>query len=308
MSHQPDISIAIITYHQEKYIKQTLDGVAMQNFTGTIEIVIGDDCSTDSTRSIIKEFVANRSNIKLLFHKRNLGMVGNWTSVLSACSGKYIAVCEGDDYWTNPYKLQLQYDFLSQNIDFSMCWHPVNVISEGVERPFPYSESKEVSNIDDLILTHFIPTCSLMFRNILPKKWPKWIYKAMSFDIALEMLLGTKGMAKRLSNEMGTYRQHPGGISKSNEYQYVAGINQLNILKHFNNYTFYLYDKKVREKMRYITVYHLKLNSLKSLKYLFIRFRYFYFHLYAKKVGTIRELKEELYYHLIPELYSKLKK
>jgi glycosyltransferase involved in cell wall biosynthesis len=308
MSNNPDISIALITYKHELFVSETLKGIALQNFSGTIEIVIGDDCSPDDTRKLLEEFANANSNVRLLFHKKNIGMVGNWTSVLSACRGKYIAVCEGDDYWTASEKLQQQFDFLENNKDFSMCWHPVKVLNEGIERPYPYDDSKEISDISDLILYHYIPTCSLFFRNNLIQSWPSWIYKARSFDIILEMLIGINGKAKCIDKLMGTYRQHPEGVSKSDQHLRLGALSQLYILKKFNSYSCFRYDDLVRKKMNSITVYQLKRADLQRWNNLLIRFRLLFFHLYATKAKTLKAIRHEIYLHLIPNLYFKFKK
>jgi len=307
MNPRPDISVAIITYRHEKFVRQTLEGVAMQQFAGTVEIVIGDDLSPDGTRALLEEFAAGRPHVKLLFHPRNLGMVGNWTSVLDACTGRYVAVCEGDDYWTDPLKLQRQFDFLESHPGFSMCWHPVNVLSEGVERPHPYAENKEVADVHDLILAHFIPTCSLMFRNGLIPQWPGWIFKAKALDITLEMIFATKGKAKRLPENMGVYRQHPMGISKVSGPDGRNALNTLFILRQFNLFSSRRYESTVKQKMRQITVYQLKLDSLRTFSGFFIRLAIFRYHLFASDARSWKEKRHEMYLHLFPRFYQRFK-
>jgi glycosyltransferase involved in cell wall biosynthesis len=305
MNDKPDISVAIISYRHEKFVRQTLDGVAMQQFSGTMEIVIGDDLSPDGTRSILEEFAAYRPNVKLLFHPRNLGMVGNWISVLDACTGRYVAVCEGDDFWTDPFKLQQQFDFMESNPEFSMCWHPVEVLSEGMERPYPYAESKEDADIHDIILSHFIPTCSLMYRNGLIPIWPEWIFKAMSFDIALEMLLATGGKAKRLSEPMAIYRQHQGGISKTPEHERKGALRQLFILREFNRFTNGAFFESVKKKMQEITAYQLKLKTTKKFSSWLLRWQLFRYRLFAVDANSFGDFRHEAYTHLFPDMYQK---
>jgi glycosyltransferase involved in cell wall biosynthesis len=124
VEHKKDItvSICVITYNQENIIGQVLDYILQQQTNFKFEIVIGEDCSQDKTKSICKEFKKNHpESINLLLNEKNLGLIGNFSNVISQCSGKYIAVCAGDDFWINPLKLQKQVDFLNNNPNFSMC-------------------------------------------------------------------------------------------------------------------------------------------------------------------------------------------
>jgi glycosyltransferase involved in cell wall biosynthesis len=110
------VSVCMITYNHEAFITQAIEGVLMQRVDFKFELIIGEDCSTDSTRGISEDY-ANKfpDIIKLLPSERNLGMMPNFIRALNACTGRYIALCEGDDYWTDPYKLQKQVDFLEAN-------------------------------------------------------------------------------------------------------------------------------------------------------------------------------------------------
>mgnify|MGYP001248218371 CR=1 FL=1 len=121
-TQQPLVSVHMITYNHEKYIAQAIEGVLMQKTNFLFELVIGEDCSTDSTRVICKEYADRYPNIiKLLPDAgKNLGMMENAIRTTMACTGKYIALCEGDDYWTDPYKLQKQVDFLEAHNDYGL--------------------------------------------------------------------------------------------------------------------------------------------------------------------------------------------
>uniref|UniRef100_A0A832DJV2 Glycosyltransferase n=1 Tax=Ignavibacterium album TaxID=591197 RepID=A0A832DJV2_9BACT len=115
------VSICMITYNHEKYIAKAIDSVIMQKTKFDYEIVIGEDCSTDKTREIVLEYKAKYPDkIKLLLQEKNVGMMQNFIDTLKACSGKYIALLEGDDYWIDPYKLQKQVDFLEANEEYGL--------------------------------------------------------------------------------------------------------------------------------------------------------------------------------------------
>jgi len=113
-------SVCMITYNHEPYIERAINGVLMQRCTFPVKIVIGEDCSTDHTGHICSEFAKQYKAINLLPSQRNLGVLPNFLRTLLACEGKYIAICEGDDFWTDPLKLQKQIDFLEANTDYGL--------------------------------------------------------------------------------------------------------------------------------------------------------------------------------------------
>src|ERR1700739_2391661 len=113
---KPLISVCMITYNHEKYIAQAIESVLAQKTNFPVELVIGDDYSTDSTRKICLDYKKKHPDIlKLRFPDKNMGMMPNFIANLKECDSRYIALLEGDDYWTDPYKLQKQFDFLEAN-------------------------------------------------------------------------------------------------------------------------------------------------------------------------------------------------
>ena len=115
------VSVVIVTYNQEQWIRQTIESIMAQKTHYPFEVIIGDDCSTDATLSVCREYAEKYNNIKLILHERNQGLIGNWVSCVRVCTGKYIMNCAGDDFWHNPNKIQLQVDFMEN--------HPNCVIS-----------------------------------------------------------------------------------------------------------------------------------------------------------------------------------
>ena len=112
------LSVGILTYNQSQYIRQCLDAVLMQEVDFDYEIVIGDDASTDGTIAILEEYEDRVKTVKIIRSEKNEGISMNYKKVLSACTGDYIALCEGDDFWTDPHKLQVQVDFLESHPDY----------------------------------------------------------------------------------------------------------------------------------------------------------------------------------------------
>ena len=123
----PCVSICCITYNHAPFIRQCLDGFMMQRTGFPVEVLIHDDASTDGTQDIIREYEAKYPDvIKPIYQKENQYSKGVKVSLVynySRAKGKYIALCEGDDYWTDPYKLQKQVDFLESHPDYVMCSH-----------------------------------------------------------------------------------------------------------------------------------------------------------------------------------------
>src|SRR4030042_404695 len=118
------VSACIIVYNHEKYIRDCLDGALAQKVNFDYEIVVSEDCSTDNTREILLEYQKKHPDkIKLFFNEKNLGLSGNWLKSWTRCDGDYMAICEGDDYWIDPDKLQKQVEFLEANPGFALSSH-----------------------------------------------------------------------------------------------------------------------------------------------------------------------------------------
>ena len=115
------VSVRVLTYNQENWIRQTLDSILAQRTTYSFEIVIGEDCGTDRTRKICEEYAAKYENVFLVPQEYNLGLIGNWANVNHHVSGKYIMGCAGDDYWHNPDKMQMQVDFMEAHPKCVVC-------------------------------------------------------------------------------------------------------------------------------------------------------------------------------------------
>ena len=124
MKENPLLSVVTIAYNHEAYIQKCIECVLMQKVNFPIEFIIADDCSTDGTLTICKSYAARYPElIRIITSENNVGAVLNEQRAFMAARGKYIATCEGDDYWTDPDKLQKQVDFLESHPDFSVCFH-----------------------------------------------------------------------------------------------------------------------------------------------------------------------------------------
>ena len=121
---QPLLSVVTITYNHAPYIAKCIESVLMQQVNFPMEFIIAEDCSTDGTRAICEEYAKKYPDlIRLITSETNVGVNPNELRAMKAVKGKYIAYCEGDDYWTDPLKLQKQVDFLESHSDYSVCFH-----------------------------------------------------------------------------------------------------------------------------------------------------------------------------------------
>ena len=213
MNNKPLVSIYCITYNHEKFISQAIESFLMQKTNFPVEIVIGEDCSTDNTRAICLEYKEKfPDKIKLLLPEHNLGMTQNAITTLQSCNGKYIALCDGDDYWTDENKLQKQVEFLEANEDFSICFHAVKILINN-ELIYDYitGEIHDVTDIYDLAVRNHMHTCSVVFRRNeeVLKKISKFDFV---IDYLLHMLNAQYGKIRKINDLMGVYRVHSGGV------------------------------------------------------------------------------------------------
>ncbi len=215
------LSVSLITYNQKNFIAQTIDGVLRQTVDFKYEIIIGDDCSTDGTRDILLEYQKKHPQlIKLIIHpQKNAGIPGkeNFLSTIYAARGKYIALLDGDDYWTDELKLQKQVDFLEANADYAICFHCVKVQYESDERQSYISNEnqKETATFEDLTAGNFIHTPSCVFRARLFGDFPGWFQDMPVGDYVLHLLNAQFGKIKFLEDSMAVYRVHDRGVWSS---------------------------------------------------------------------------------------------
>lgn len=220
------VSVCVPTYNHAAYIAQMLDGALAQQTTFPYEIVIGDDGSTDGAPDIIRYYTKKYPDkIRAYLHAQNLGpgkpreFAGrnNVLLLLKACRGEYVALCEGDDYWVDPQKLQKQADFLDAHPDFAICHHNVRVVYEDGSPEHSFNEpfQKSTSTMDDLLSGRwFMATASLMYRNyFLTEDFADWHAQAAAGDWALVLQLAARGDIRYLPDSMGVYRKHRGGLS-----------------------------------------------------------------------------------------------
>lgn len=252
------VSILMITYNQQKFISQAIESVLMQETDFDFELVIGEDCSTDRTREIVTDYQKKYPNIiRLLLPKKNLGMMQNFVQTFKACNGQYIAILEGDDYWTSPLKLQRQADFLDNHPECSICCNTTIALNESdPDRSYvipPPEYQKEVQTLEDLLKLNFVATPSVMFRNSLFPEFPQWFCELELGDYPLHILNAQYGCIGYIPEQMSVYRIH----SASNFSSRKIADNLKAVIKLYeviNEHLEYKYDQLIKEMIRYYQI------------------------------------------------------
>lgn len=235
------VTIRCITYNHEPYIRQCLEGFVMQKTNFRFEAIVHDDASTDGTAAIIREYAEKYPDIiKPIYETENQYSKhdGSLRRIMNAHThGKYVAMCEGDDYWIDPLKLQKQVDFLESNPKYSMCFHRVKVISEngGGEALYSHLQEKTYS-AHEILKKWTVPTASVMYRRQYLLDMPvdsNFIYG----DIVCFLTMASKGKLYCMRNEMAVYRRLLTGAigsQKKSDLLYKKTIKHyLALAKHF---------------------------------------------------------------------------
>lgn len=213
-NNPPLVSVIMITYNQENFIEDAIKSVVYQKASFPYELIIADDASTDKTPEIIESW-AQRFPDKIRFLKRekNLGLQKNFLDAYSHARGKYLAICEGDDFWSSSKKLSRQVDFLEQNPDYSVCFHRViNFYTEDNSKSFSNPRQPKTMTLEDLAKGNTITNLSVMYRKIPFETLPSWLEGIKLFDYAFHSLHAEKGKIGYISKPMAVYRRHNKGI------------------------------------------------------------------------------------------------
>jgi|694.fasta_scaffold81805_2 glycosyltransferase involved in cell wall biosynthesis len=225
------LTVVILTYNHEKFIRQTLEGIRMQETNFKFNIVIADDGSTDETKKEIELFKSTTIiPIQDFYSSSNSGVLKNALGIFNKIEGEYVAFVDGDDYWSSPLKLQQQVDFLDSNSDYSGCFHDTSILSDLKSSAILFGNSKKYSEIykynndiypSDILKRLIIPTSSLVLRSAFLKKLDLLLFKDdYSIIWKLCCLAIVKSKFYYLNEIMSVYRNHAPGISKSNNVKF----------------------------------------------------------------------------------------
>lgn len=212
------VSVFVTTYNHEAYIEQCLDSILMQNVNFQFEILINDDRSTDGTREIIQKYQKKYPRIiKPVLQKENRYSEGKRSMIirylLPLAKGRYYAICEGDDFWTDDTKLQRQVDYLKSHKEYALVFHPVSTFFEDKDSDnevFP--SMKKGFTVDKLLEGNFIQTNSVMYRARSNKEYKDLVLNVMPGDWYLHLFHAQFGRIGFIDRAMSSYRRHKGGV------------------------------------------------------------------------------------------------
>jgi glycosyltransferase involved in cell wall biosynthesis len=284
------VSVCMITYGHESFIEEAINGVLMQEVDFDFELIISNDASPDNTDEIVRSIIKNHprgNRIRYIKHETNIGMMPNSLFILEASKGEFIAVCEGDDYWTDPLKLKKQISFLESNPDYVMCFHRCQFLTlENGKNKFVDQDLEVIDyeyNLYGLLYHWNIPTASICFRNVFLEEenvFPYDFLNVQSGDIALASYLFQFGKFFLFKEIMSVYRVFGLGVSVTHKDLRMIHY-RANLYYRINEYYSFKYETEIYQALhdvmnRYAPVLCIEknaVNNYSSRKLIYILFR-----------------------------------
>jgi len=218
MQRRPKVSVLLVTYNHERYVREAIQSILMQVHDYPWELIVADDCSTDSTLSVIDEFIGKCDvTYKVLDSENNLGITKNYKRGFAACQGDYVAVLEGDDYWTAPDRLNSMVTFLEGNRGCVMAFNRFTVRNADSRRynvqPWPLrGEEFQLITVSDIITDNFIGNFSTcVYRNDVIHQLDDSLYELKVYDWMFNISVSQYGLIAYIPRVMSVYRQHSNG-------------------------------------------------------------------------------------------------
>ncbi len=213
----PVVSVAMLAYNHAAFIAEAIEGILMQKTEFPIELVIGVDCCPDNTLEIVLRYQKIHPKvIRVLVPEQRLGALQNSLLTLGACRGKYTALCEGDDFWTHPQKLERQVEFLEHSPTVAGSFHDCDILQQSSGQKRLRVGGRRIDpnpDVASLIRENNIATCSMVFRNVIPiGEFEKWLGRTRKGDYMLALLVAQHGPWHYSNDLMSVYRVHDGGI------------------------------------------------------------------------------------------------
>ena len=281
----PLVSIVVITYKQAAFIAQNLDGLLMQETNFPFEIIVAEDCSPDNTKEIVQQYADKHPTIiKFISRPKNVGAIINAQEAIYQCKGKYLAFCEGDDFWNNPNKLQTQVDFLESHLDFALVHTDVNLNYEDtgntIENHNQYYKINFPSGLifeNYLMENLFIQTCTVLVRKEIFLKSSDYDFFArknwLLQDLPTWLEIAANYKIQYLPNTTATYRLSSESASRTSD-----GAKQFNFHISVYSIRFYFWRKYSKNLVHFLVLYFkffkviinyvLKTKKINHLKYL----------------------------------------
>lgn len=261
------VSVKCLAYNHEKYIRKTLEGFVSQQTNFRFEVIVHDDASTDNTAQIIREYAQKYPDIiRPIYQTVNQHQFGNISRrfIDPLYRGKYVAYCEGDDYWTDPLKLQMQVDYMESHPDCAFTFHNATIVYEDdslyrarflpdntIFRAFAWEDRDKIYETADIINLAFIPTASILGRAEYILHRRDFCENPICGDLPLRLSLSLDGYGYYFNRVMSAYRtgnpnSASGQASKSPEAIMRTYYGHKEILDGFNAFTEYRWDKEVQ--------------------------------------------------------------
>lgn len=249
---KPVVSVTITTYNLETFVEKTIQSVLDQETDFPFEIVIGDDCSTDGTQDIIKRFQKQYPDIirTVIFNEKNEGVSVLFPRVILSCKGQFIATLDGDDYWTDNNKLQMQLNYLKNNSEYKICCTDYSIIDKYeniIEKDHLRRKKREKYTISDIIYSTTPPRHTAFFAaSIVPNPFPvNYKMVKVNDDHYFFTLLTQYSDIGVLKVNTANYRKHDGGIYSKKPFDYKITnliITNSCMLEYFK-------DESIRKKL-----------------------------------------------------------
>jgi glycosyltransferase involved in cell wall biosynthesis len=211
------VSVLVVTYGHARFVGEALDSALAQRLPQPFEILVSEDCSTDGTREIVQQYAERNPHlVRLLLSERNLHSNEVVARGFRAARGRYVALLDGDDYWTSDDKLRMQVELLDARPDLTICFHNAHVVDEHSRssgRLWNRPDQPAVSDLHDLLRGNFITTSSVMYRRAAVAELPTWYADFFPVtDWPLHVLYARAGRIGYIDRTLGAYRLHPGGL------------------------------------------------------------------------------------------------
>lgn len=287
----PLVSICCITFNHEAFIAKTLDSFLAQEADFPVEIIIHDDASTDNTAGIIREY-SDKHPEKIIpilqtENQYSKGVKPYSEFVFPRARGKYIAICEGDDHWTDPQKLQKQVDVLEKDENLMGCFHEAIVEYGDYEVPFSRENNNDLErggfSLKDILHSEWlIPTASLVFRNV-GIEFPDMVKKMKVGDFALCCLVFSKGPGYYLDEPMARYnKRNPSSFTNSKFIldNITTKTDRIRFLIWLNRHTGYEFSQDIEDRLVRES------DEINGIKNKFVASKSFRFYWKYKKVLT----------------------
>jgi glycosyltransferase involved in cell wall biosynthesis len=217
-NNNEQLTILLVTYNHEIFISKALDSMLNQDFDGSIQVIVADDASSDNTISIIKNYEGRDSRFRFTYldNTNKLGITKNYQRGFAACSGEYVAVLEGDDYWVSPFKLQRQIDFLDAHYECDLCAVNYFIFDENKMHFYPRTSvgnGYRLISARDLIVDNIVGNFSTcMYRKTSLVALPKKLFDITSYDWIVNICVARTSLISFLEEPMSVYRTHSNGV------------------------------------------------------------------------------------------------